>query len=109
MKSDLQRILQSYSDELFLDEYDIGKCSLFEQKIDTNNASPIKQNNRRELKNLADSLQRTGAIKLSHSSWSHPIVLIQKKCGGLILWVDTASSTILRFPMPMPCHESMKH
>ncbi|KII66299.1 Transposon Ty3-G Gag-Pol polyprotein [Thelohanellus kitauei] len=95
MKSDLQRILQSYSDILSLDEYDIGKCTLFEHKMDTNNACPIKQNSRRlsihkmnKLKKLVDSLLRTGVIRRSYFSWSSPIVLIQKKCGGLRLCVD---------------------
>ncbi|KII70739.1 hypothetical protein RF11_05569 [Thelohanellus kitauei] len=75
MKSDLQRILQSYSDALSLEEYDFEKYTLFEQKIDTYNACPINQNNQRlsihkidDLNKLVDSLQRSGVIRRSHSS-----------------------------------------
>lgn len=73
----------------------LGKCSLFQHRIVTNNHQPIatppyrQSQDRRQVTNrLVSDYLNQGIIQASHSPWASPVVLVTKKNGDTRFCVD---------------------
>ena len=84
-------LLTSFQDS----DDDLGHTQLLQHSIDTGPATPIRQPPRRipqhkqqEAQRLLQSMLDRNIISKSHSPWSSPIILVQKKDGSLRFCVE---------------------
>ena len=108
----LKSLLQEFAGLFSKDEFDIGTITAIEHKIDTGNATPIKQRMRRtpvcfaqeEEKHL-NKMLKAGVIEPSSSEWASAPVLIRKRDGTLRWCIDyRALNAVTKkdlFPMPL--------
>ena len=73
----------------------VGNCKILKHRIDTGNATPVRQANRRyspeqrqEIVRQVQDLLQVGAIEPANSPWSSQIVMIPKKGGEWRMCVD---------------------
>ena len=94
-KERLAKLLQSYQDVFARSSSDLGRCERIQHKINTGNAIPVRQPERRlpfgetlaeqaEIKKMLD----TGVNEPSNSPWSSLVVLVIKKDGSIRFCVD---------------------
>ena len=91
-KEKLADLLCEYQDVFAKHRADLGSCSIFKHKIDTQGAPPIRQALRRtprafeqeEEKYLKEQLD-AGVLVPSTSAWASPVVLVRKK-DGTVRW-----------------------
>ncbi|KII74577.1 Transposon Ty3-G Gag-Pol polyprotein [Thelohanellus kitauei] len=111
VKSHIRNLLKSHVDVFSTGEVDVCKCLDFEHETNTGEANPIKQTYRRhpihklrDLKSILDKLLEKNIIRPSKSAWSSPVVLVNKKSGGVRLCVDYRSLNNLTasdaYPIP---------
>ena len=111
-KSQLEKIISSYSDIFSTSESDIGHCTVLKHDIDVGTAHPFKakqypipQSIKSEVGLKLKELLKAGIIKPSNSPWSNPIFFVRKKCGSLRLIVDFRKlneiSVTDNFPIPI--------
>ena len=88
---------------------DVGYCDLSPHRIDTQDASPIKQQARRlpfhqrqPLQRLLSDLLDKVVIRESASPWAAPIVLVKKTDGSLRLCVDYRKLNAVTVPDAYP-------
>ena len=74
---------------------DFGRTDLVKHRIDTGDATPIRQPPRRlplskkeEAQKAVEDMSNQGVIQPSQSAWSSPVVLVKKKDGGIRFCVD---------------------
>lgn len=93
--SDVVMLLTSYSDVFSQGDHDIGRTDKVKHSIHTTCLAPIRQRPRRhpmgqreEVEKQIEDMLKRGIIKPSASSWSSPIVLVDKKDGSKRFCVD---------------------
>ena len=110
-RESLQSLLSSYSDVFALDPSELGTTELVTHPINTGQHLPIKQPLRRtpfalrnKVEELVDDMLKQGVIEPSASPWASPIVLVQKKDGGIRFCVDYRKlnqiTKLDEFPLP---------
>ena len=94
-KEQFYSLLLSCSDVFPDDDDDLGHTHFLQHSINTGSAPPIRQPPRRvpkhkqqEARQLIQSMLDRNIIAKSHSPWSSPIILVQKKDGSLRFCVD---------------------
>lgn len=92
---ELSELLYRYQHVFSLADSDLGKTHAVEHRIETGNATPIRQPprrtstwNRKEIERQVNELLQQGRISESSSPWSSPVVLVAKKNGTQRLCVD---------------------
>lgn len=86
LQNKLHEVLMKHQEAFAKSKTDLGRCSLVKHRINTKDATPVRQPLRRtpkafegeEEKYLQDQLQ-AGVITPSKSSWASPVVLVRKK------------------------------
>jgi len=91
----LVKLLHRFADTFSIGDGDHGRTSMVRHKIDTGDASPVKQAARRlpyhlrgEVQGMLDKMQNRGIIEPANGPWAAPIVLVKKKDGSWRLCVD---------------------
>ena len=108
----LKTLLTSYADVFALDSSELGTTHLVAHFIDTGQHRPIKQTVRRtpfalrkKVEGLVEERLSQGVIEPSASPWASPIVLVQKKDGGVRFCVDfrrlNQITKLDEFPLPI--------
>ena len=97
-QASLKTLLTSYSDVFALDPSELGTTHLVTHSIDVGEHPPIKLpvrrtpfTLRRKVDELLQEMLDQGVVEPSESLWASPIVLIQKKDGGICFCVDYRS------------------
>ena len=112
--SQLSQLLADYHDIFSLNGDKRGETDLVKFKIDTGDASPMKQAARRipfasrqEIARQLDEMQNNNIIKPSESLWASPVVLVKKRDGTLRFCVDYRGLNCVTkpdvFPLPRIC------
>jgi hypothetical protein len=90
-----QKLMEKYQDLFACDPDDFGRTSVITHRIDTGEASPIKQRfyrtsyqNQLFIKEEIQRLLAAGLIRPSKSQWTSPVVVVEKKNGKKRLCVD---------------------
>ena len=107
----LKILLTSYVDVFALDSSELGTTQLVTHSIDTGQHRPIKQQIRRmpfalrkKVEELVEEMLDQEVIEPSGSPWASPIVLVQKKDGGVRFCVDyrrlNQVTKMDEFPLP---------
>ena len=94
-KDAAMHLLMEFENIFAKNDDDFGRTSLVYHGIDTEGASPIRQQPRRlpyhrrdEVRKLLDSMLTRGVIEPSSSPWAAPIVLAKKRDGSTRFCVD---------------------
>ncbi|EYC28494.1 hypothetical protein Y032_0007g3255 [Ancylostoma ceylanicum] len=95
LDDEFEKVLHNYQDVFAVNEQELTQTPLVEHNIETGASPPIRQKarpiplaTRVELRKILADLEDRNIIEPSKSSWSSPIVLVQKKDGSLRLCVD---------------------
>ena len=110
-KEQFLALLSHYSCVIAKNPDDLGCTQMIQHHIDTNGASPIRQQARRvplprreTVKTLLQGMLDKGIITPSRSPWASPIVLVTKKDGSTRFCVDYRKvNTVTRkdaYPLP---------
>ena len=88
-RDNLQSLLFEFEDVISRGDGDLGCTGVVKHKIDTGNATPIRQparrlpfNQRGEVQNHVDRMLSRNVIEPAQGPWSSPIVLVKKKDGS---------------------------
>ena len=88
-------LLSQYSDVLAASSDDLGRTNILSHKIDTGNASPIRQQarqiplpQREKVQELLQDMMQKRVISPSKSPWASPVVLVKKKDGSTRFCID---------------------
>ena len=94
-RSNVQHLLQKNEAIFSTGNYDIGRTSLVEHRIDTGNHRPVRQPLHRQpfehlkvIDQQVDEMKKHGIIEQAASPWAANIVLVRKKDGALRFCVD---------------------
>ena len=94
-REQLRSLLGAYSDVFALDSSELGSTELVTHTIDTGNHHPVRQSARRtpfalrtKVDQLVQEMLDQKVVEPSSSHWASPIVLLQKKDGGVRFCVD---------------------
>ena len=110
-EKELKDLILKNQDVFAKSDFDIGKTTLLEAKINTGNHPPIRKSpykapfsKQKEMKDQIEKMLKAGIISPSISSWSFPIILIPKKTGDTRMVVDLRSlnSITQKFHFPLP-------
>ena len=104
-------LLSRYADVFSAGDWDMGRTSVTEHRIDTGNSRPVKVPPRRipihkhqEMEEAVQQLSDQGLIEPSTSPWSSALVLVRKKDGSLRCCVDyrllNAATVKDSYPLP---------
>ena len=110
-RASLKALLISYADVFALDSSELGTTQLVTHSIDTGQHLPIRQQVRRtpfalrkKVDELVEEMLDQGVVEPSESPWASPIVLVQKKDGGVRFCVDYRKlnqiTKLDEFPLP---------
>ena len=94
-RQQLQSLIESYSDVFALDSSELGSTELVTHTIYTGDHRPVCQPARRtpfalrrKFDQLVQEMLDQNVVEPSSSPWASPIVLVQKKDGGVRFCVD---------------------
>ena len=107
-----RNLFKKYRDVFDFPGDQLGRTSLVQHVIDTDDAMPIKQRPyraspdvRKEIDRQVDEMLKNGIIQESVSPWSSPVVLVKKKDGSYRFCVDSRKlnkvTKLDSFPMPL--------
>ncbi|XGW13384.1 hypothetical protein V3C99_000035, partial [Haemonchus contortus] len=92
---DLQKLLRENAEAFAVSDQELSQTDLVHMDIDTGDTPPIKMRARpvplgvrSKLRELLTDLVKRNVIEPSKSEWAFPIVLVEKKDGGIRLCVD---------------------
>ena len=115
------KLISEFTDIFSKSKDDLGHTNIEEHRIDTGNATPIKQQPRRlplsKRQAERDEVQRmlkSDVIEPSSSPWASPIVMVTKKDGSIRFCVDyrKLNGVTLRDSYPLPriddCLDSLR-
>ena len=111
VQNDLKLLLQEYESQFTKDKTTIGTTPQTSMTIDTGTADPVSQKpypiamkHYQWVKDEIEKLLAAKVIRISHSSWSAPIIVVSKGDGGKCLVIDyRALNKVTRkstWPMP---------
>ena len=93
--TELRILLESYSDVLSTDEFDLGCTNIVQHRIDTGSHKPSRQSLRPQARahlpvidKMLTEMQEQGVIEPCQSEWASNIVLVKKKDGSIRFCVD---------------------
>ena len=104
-------LLRDYADIFSAGDWDIGRTSVTEHKIETGDSRPVKVPPRRipihkhhEVEETVQQLRDQGLIEPSGSPWSSALVMVRKKDGSLRCCVDyrRLNAVTVKDSYPMP-------
>jgi len=88
-------LLHQYQDVFSRHEYDLGRTTLIEHKIDTSDAGPIKLGLRRQpqtthaiIDEFTNNMEKQGTIKKSVLPWASNVVVVTKHDGTPRITLD---------------------
>ena len=88
-------LLSQYSDVVATNNEELGRTSILSHKIDTGDATPIRQQARRvplphreKVQELLKDMMEKKVISPSKSPWASPVVLVTKKDGSTRFCID---------------------
>ena len=88
-------LFEEYTDVFALKSSELGRTNLVEHEIDVGDSRPIRLPPRRVplhklevVESALQEMEEKGVIRASHSPWSAPIVIVQKKDGSARFCVD---------------------
>ena len=107
----IQSLVAAYSDVFAMDASELGSTDLVTHSIDTEDHRPVRQPVRRtpfalraKIDELVKGMLDQGVVEPSSSPWASPIVLVQKKDGGVRFCVDyrrvNSLTKVDEFPLP---------
>ena len=107
----VEDLVLEYADVFALDSSELGSTDLVTHSIETGDSPPIKQPVRRipfalrqSVEEMVRSMVEQGVVEPSHSPWSSPVVLVEKKDGSKRFCVDyrrlNAVTKMDVFPLP---------
>ena len=111
IQNELDTLLKEYESQFVKDEISIGTTPLTSMMIDTENSDPVSQKpypiamkNYQWVKEEIEKLLTAKVICSSRSSWSAPIIVVQKGDGGKCLVVNyrALNKVTRKFTWPMP-------
>ena len=111
IQQQLDNLLGTFKDQFAKDETTIGTTLLTQMSIDTGDSDPVSQKpypvamkHYNWVKEEIDKPLEAGVIRNSHSSWSAPIIVVQKGDGGKHLIIDyrALNKVTRKFVWPMP-------
>uniref|UniRef100_A0A914GZI6 RNA-directed DNA polymerase n=1 Tax=Globodera rostochiensis TaxID=31243 RepID=A0A914GZI6_GLORO len=108
---ELKALIEEYADAFSKSQYDLGMFSAAEHHITTTSEEPVSSPPRRmpykyreELKKHIDQLLASGVMVESDTPWVTPIVVVQKKDGGIRPCLDFRKLNEVtipdRYPLP---------
>ena len=115
-KSTVIKLLQRNADIFASNDAELGHTDIIKMKIDTGNASPIKQKpygtqlkNREVIDTAIDQMLEAKIIDRSTSPWSFPVVIVDKKDGSKRFCVDfrALNKVTKRNSYPLPVIDDM--
>ena len=104
-------LIVDYSDVFATSDMDLGEFTAIEHRIETDNATPVKQRMRRtpavfeeEEEAHVDKMLQAGVIQPSSSDWASAPVLVRKKDGGVRWCVDyrALNDVTIKDTFPLP-------
>ena len=107
----LRDLFERYADVFSRHPGDIGPTNRTRHRIDTGDATPIKQRPRRiplkvrdQVEKQKEKMLQDGIIEESESPWCSPVVLVRKKDGTFRFCVDlrAVNRVTKGFAMPLP-------
>jgi transposase InsO family protein len=108
-KSELFQFLGKHRSNFATNLSEIGCTSIYEHRIDTGDALPVKQRAyrttpaiRKEIDKQVDELETHGIISKSFSNWQSPIVMIKKRSGHFRMCTDLRKLNKLVKPLSYP-------
>ena len=88
-------LLSLYSDVVAINDKQLGRTNILSHKIDTGDATPIRQQVRRvplpqreKVQELLKDMMKKEVISPSKSPWASPVVLVTKKDGSTRFCID---------------------
>lgn len=94
-RREIKDLVCRYQDVFDTDNGNKGRTSIVSHRINTGNASPIRQAPRRlplakreEAEHIVRDMENEGIIEPSSSPWASPVVLVRKKDGSTRFCVD---------------------
>ena len=94
-RKQLETLVMEFADVFAVDSSELGSTDLVTHSINTGESPPIKQPARRmpfalrhTVEELVQQMLEQGVIEPSHSPWSSPVVLVEKKDGSHRFCVD---------------------
>ena len=92
-KLKLKALLLKYQDAFAKSKTELGKCSVVKHRIDTAESAPVRQPLRRTPQGFEGEedkyiKEQLAAGSIQPSTWSSPLVLVQKKTGEVRVCID---------------------
>ena len=108
-RRDIRKLLRDNKDRIANEDKELGQTQTVSMKIDTGDHPPIRLrpyrtpvHKRGVVEEAVRDMLEAGIIERSKSSWSFPIVIVEKKDGGHRFCVDFRKLNAITKPMAVP-------